>query len=40
VMLPSLNERPDVAREIYNWYHRHASVTTLVQMVAKALQLA
>ena len=40
VKLPSPNERPDVAREIYNWYHRHASVTTLVQMVAKALQLA
>jgi hypothetical protein len=40
VMLPAPNERPDVAREIYNWYHRHASVTTLVQMVAKALQLA
>jgi hypothetical protein len=40
VNLPSPNERPVVAREIYNWYHRHASVTTLVQMVAKALQLA
>jgi hypothetical protein len=40
VKLPSPNERPAVAREIYNWYHRHASVTTLVQMVAKALQLA
>ncbi len=40
VKLPSPNERPDVAREIYNWYHRHASVTTLMQVVAKALQLA
>jgi hypothetical protein len=40
VKLPSPNERPTVAKEIYNWYHRHASLTTLVQMVAKALQLA
>ena len=40
VKLPSPNERPDVAREIYNWYHRHASVATLLQMVAKALQFA
>jgi hypothetical protein len=40
VNLPSPNERPAVANEIYNWYHRHASVTTLVQIIAKALQLA
>jgi hypothetical protein len=40
VKLPSPNERPTVAKEIYHWYHRHASLTTLVQMVARALQLA
>jgi hypothetical protein len=39
VNLLSPSERPDVAREIYDWYHRHAAARTLVQMVAKALQL-
>jgi hypothetical protein len=38
--LPSPSERPDVARNIYDWYHRHAAVKTLVHIVAKALQLA
>jgi hypothetical protein len=40
IKLPSQSERPDMARAVYDWYHRHASARTLVQMVAKALQLA
>jgi hypothetical protein len=40
VKLPSPSERPNVAKEIYDWYHRHAAAGTLVQIVAKALQLA
>jgi hypothetical protein len=40
VKLPSPSERPSVAREIYDWYHRHAAARILLQMVAKALQLA
>ena len=40
VKLPSPSERPEVARNIYDWYHRHASARTLVQTVAITLQLA
>ncbi|PYK42517.1 MAG: hypothetical protein DME46_10280 [Verrucomicrobia bacterium] len=40
VKLPSPSERPDVARHIYDWYHRHAAGRTLVQMVAKALRVS
>src|SRR5438876_1090102 len=40
VKLPSQSERPEVARNIYDWYHRHASARTLVQTVAITLQLA
>jgi hypothetical protein len=39
VKLPSPNKRPDVATEIYDWYHRHAGTRTLLQMVAESLQL-
>jgi hypothetical protein len=39
VKLPSPSERTDVAREIYDWYHRHASARTMVQMVAQTLQV-
>lgn len=35
--LPSESQRPDIARRIYGWYHRHASVATLSRLVAEQL---
>jgi hypothetical protein len=37
VKMPSENERPDIARAIYDWYHRHASIATLSRVIAKQL---
>ncbi len=37
VKIPSGNERPDIARAIYDWYHRHASVATLSRVIAEQL---
>jgi len=37
VKMPSGNDRPDVARAIYDWYHRHASVASLSRVVAEKL---
>jgi len=37
VKMPSGDERPDIARAIYDWYHRHASVATLSRVIAEQL---
>jgi hypothetical protein len=37
VKMPSGDERPDIARAIYNWYDRHASMATLSQVIAEQL---
>jgi hypothetical protein len=37
VKMPSGSDRPDVARAIYDWYHRHASVASLSRVVAEKL---
>jgi hypothetical protein len=37
VKMPSGNERPDIARAIYDWYHRHASVAMLSRVIAEQL---
>jgi hypothetical protein len=37
VKMPSGKERPDIARAIYDWYHRHASVATLARVIAEQL---
>jgi hypothetical protein len=38
VKMPSGSDRPDVARAIYDWYHRHASVASLSRVVAEKLR--
>jgi hypothetical protein len=35
--VPSEIQRPEIARRIYGWYHRHASVATLSRLVAEQL---
>jgi hypothetical protein len=35
--MPSGDERPDIARAIYDWYHRHASLATLSRVIAEQL---
>ena len=35
--VPSESQRPEIARRIYGWYHRHASVATLSRLVAEQL---
>jgi hypothetical protein len=37
VKMPSADKRPDTARAIYDWYHRHASMATLSQVIAEQL---
>src|SRR5439155_4631399 len=37
VKMPSGDERPNIARAIYDWYHRHASMATLSRVVAEQL---
>jgi hypothetical protein len=37
VKMPSGSDRPGVARAIYDWYHRHASVASLSRVVAEKL---
>jgi hypothetical protein len=37
VKMPSESDRPDVARAIYDWYRRHASVASLARVVAEKL---
>ena len=37
VRLPSANNRPGVGHAIYEWYHRHASIASLAQVVAEKL---
>ena len=37
VQMPSPSERPDIARAIYAWYHRHASIAALSRVVAQHL---
>jgi hypothetical protein len=35
--VPSESQRPEIARRIHGWYHRHASVATLSRLVAEQL---
>jgi len=37
IKLPSAGDRPVVGHAIYEWYHRHASIVSLAQMVAEKL---
>ena len=37
VRLPSANDRSAVGHAIYEWYHRHASIASLAQVVAEKL---
>jgi hypothetical protein len=37
VRIPSASERPAVGHAIYDWYHRHASMASLAQVIAEKL---